>query len=63
MKLSVSTLKFQGLDWVKEGREIVVEGHRGRGRPQKTLDELDLRMLNMQHELAHNSIKWKFPIK
>ena len=52
--------------WVKKCREIVVEGYRGIGRPQKTWDEViqgDLRILNIQHDMTQNRFKWKFAIK
>ena len=52
--------------WVKKCREIVIGGHRGRGRPQKTWDEVvqgDLRVLNIQLDLGLGRVKWKFAIK
>ena len=45
---------------VKKCREIIVEGHRWRGRPQKTWDEVthgDHRVLNVQHEVAQDRVK------
>ena len=47
---------------VKKCREIVVKGHRGRGVSRKTLDEVvrgDLRVLNIQRDVAQDRVKWK----
>ena len=48
---------------VKKCTEILVKG---RGRPRKTLDEVvrgDLKILNIQRDLAQDKVKWKFAVK
>ena len=52
-------------EWTKKCMEIVVEGHR-RGRLRKTGDEViqgNLRVLNIQGDLAQDRVKWKFATK
>ena len=51
----------------KKYREIVVEGHMGRGRPQKTWDEVIkgnlILELNAQCDMAQDRVKWKLAFK
>ena len=49
-------------NWVKKSREINVAGHRRRGRPRKTWNEVvrsDLAAKGVDPVLAQNRLEWK----
>lgn len=54
--------RMEDVNWVKKSREFMVAGRRGRGKPQKTWDEVvrgDLTSEGIDRVLALNRAEWK----